>query len=97
MRKPIVWKSLFFVFFCFFWFMRSVWPQIHHTETCLIEMTCSASRALEVRNRCLSQYSSTRNEAVELAELWRPDIDVFSIEFLLEMDRRASRALEARN
>ena len=34
---------------------------------------------------------------MELPELCRPEIDAFLIEFLIEMDRRASRALEVRN
>ena len=52
----------------------------------LIEPSCQASRALEagINTKC----------AVELPKLWGPEIDAFFIEFVREMDRRASRALE---
>ena len=54
-----------------------------------LEPSCQASRALEaeINTKC----------AVELSKLWGPEIDAFSIEFLIEMDRRESTALEVRN
>ena len=55
----------------------------------LIKPRCLAPRALEakIKTKC----------AVELLELWGPEIDAFLLEVLTEMDRRASRALEVRN
>ena len=63
----------------------------------LIEMSCWASRALEVRNRCFDNRTRNRNGLSSLQSSGGPKSMLLTLELVIEIGYRASRALQARN